>query len=122
MTPGTTYVPLAATMAGFRRFSIDEYHRLIEIGLLTEDEPLELIEGTLVMKMPRNPPHDTAILKLNNRLIRVAPPGWQVRGQSSATLGTSEPEPDFALVRGDEDTYSTRHPGPGDISLVIEVA
>jgi hypothetical protein len=45
-------------MAGFRRFSVPEYHRLIEIGILTEDDNLELLEGYLVHKRTRKPPHD----------------------------------------------------------------
>jgi len=51
-------LPWQGTMAGFRRFTVPEYHRLIEIGVLTEDDNLELLEGYLVHKMSRNPPHD----------------------------------------------------------------
>ncbi len=109
-------------MSGFRRFSVAEYHRLIDLGILTEDDDLELLEGYLVHKMERNPPHDVAIQKTNKRLVRLVLPGWDVRCQSAITLDESEPEPDFAIVRGDESGYLTRHPGPADIGLVIEVA
>jgi hypothetical protein len=51
-------LPLLGVMAGFRRFSVAEYHRLTELGILTEDDNLELLEGYLVLKMARNPPHD----------------------------------------------------------------
>src|SRR4051812_20450947 len=112
MTPPTLQWPLLATIAGFRRFSVDEYHHLIDIGFLTEDDPLELIEGYLVMKMPHNPPHDGTIQRLNRRLTRVLPGGWDLRIQSAITLSESEPEPDLVVVRGDENSFLTRHPGP----------
>src|SRR5215471_9440217 len=122
MTTQAANLPLQGTMAGFRRFSVAEYHKLIEIGILTEDDNLELLEGYLVHKMSRNPPHDAAIQKGNKKLLRLLPPGWDLRVQSAITLTDSVPEPDFAIVRGDETTYATRHPGLADIGLVIEVA
>jgi hypothetical protein len=122
MTAATIYLPLQGQMAGFRRFSVAEYHKLIEIGILTEDDNLELLDGYLVHKMSRNPPHDAAIQKIQKRLFRVLPPDWDLRIQSAITLSHSEPEPDLAMVRGDETRYLARHPGPADIGLVIEVA
>ena len=115
-------IPWQGTMAGLRRFSVAEYHKLIEIGILTEDDNLELLEGYLVHKMSRNPPHDAAIQKIMKKLFRLLPPDWDLRVQSAITLSTSEPEPDLAIVRGDENNYVARHPGPADIGLVIEVA
>src|SRR5262245_35141985 len=109
-------------MAGFRRFSVDEYHRLIELGMLTEDDNIELLEGYLVHKMSRNPPHDAAIQKGTKRWLRVLPAGWDLRVQSAVTLTESEPEPDFAIVRGDETAYLTRHPAAADIGHVVEVS
>ena len=122
MTPTTLPLPYQGTMAGFRRFSVAEYHRLIDLGILNEDDNLELLEGYLVHKMARNPPHDVTVQKTNKRLVRLALPGWDVRCQSAITLDKSEPEPDFTLVRGDEALYVARHPGPADIGLVIEVS
>jgi Uma2 family endonuclease len=109
-------------MAGFRRFSVAEYHKLTEIGILTEDDNLELLEGYLVLKMSRNPPHDVSIHLILRALLSILLPGWSVRVQSAITLTESEPEPDLAVVRGDERTYSNRHPGPADVGLVIEVS
>ena len=122
MTPSIAPLPYQGTMAGFRRFSVAEYHRLIDLGILTEDDDLELLEGYLVHKMAPDPPRDVAIQKTNKRLVRLTVPGWDVRWQSAITLAQSEPEPDFAIVRGDETAYLTRHPGPADIGLVIEVS
>ena len=122
MTIQATRLPYQGTMAGFRRFSVLEYHRLIELAILTENDNLELLEGYLVHKMSRNPPHDAAIQKGNKKWLRLLPPGWDVRVQSAITLTESEPEPDFAIVRGDETTYVARHPGAADVGLVVEVS
>jgi Uma2 family endonuclease len=110
--------------AGFRRFTIDEYHQMIRDGILIDGEPIELLEGWMVKKMSHGTPHDAALQALFKRLLRLSPAGWDVRGQSAVTLPTddSEPEPDFAIVRGDETNYRTRHPGPNDIGLVVEVS
>jgi Uma2 family endonuclease len=101
---------------------VSEYHRLIDIGLLTENDNLELIEGYLVHKMSRNPPHDSCIHLTLRMLLRCLPPDWSLRIQSAITLSDSEPEPDLAVVRGDERAYASRHPSPADVGLVIEVA
>lgn len=122
MTPTTIYLPLQGRMAGFRRFSVAEYHKLIEIGILTEDDNLELLDGYLVHKMSRNPPHDAALQLIQETLPRLLPAGWCLRMQSAITLSRSEPEPDGAIVRGNARTYSTHHPKPADIGFVIEVA
>lgn len=114
--------PLRAPVAGFRRFTVAEYHKLIEIGLLTENDNLELLEGYLVEKMSRNPPHDGTIDLVRAALGGLAPQGWLVRVQSGVTFTDSEPEPDFAVVRGNARTYLTRHPTGGDIGLIIEVS
>jgi Uma2 family endonuclease len=122
MTPQTAPLPLLGTMAGFRRFTVAEYHRLIELGILTEDDNLELLEGYLVLKMSRNPPHDGTLHRAYKRLVRLLPAGWDVRMQSAVTLTDSEPEPDLAVVREDPDGYMTRHPAAVDVGLVVEVS
>jgi Uma2 family endonuclease len=108
--------------AALRRFSVDEYHRMIDAGILDEDDGVELLEGYVVLKMARNPPHDTALQRTRKRIEALVPLGWEVRIQCAVTLPDSEPEPDVAIARGDERTYSTRHPGPADLGLVVEVA
>jgi Uma2 family endonuclease len=109
-------------MAGFRRFTVAEYHKLIEIGVLTENDRLELLDGYLVEKMPHNPVHDGTLQKVNRRLLALLPAGWEARVQMAITLSTSEPEPDVAVVRESPDGYTTRHPGPSDFGIVIEVS
>jgi Uma2 family endonuclease len=122
MTTQTANLPLLGTLAGFRRFSVAEYHKLIDIGVLTEDDNLELLEGYLVLKMARKPPHDGSLQLAQAALSPALPTGWCLRVRCAITLSDSEPEPDGAVVRGNARTYLTRHPGPVDIGLVIEVA
>ena len=114
--------PLLSPNAGIHRLSVKQYHRMIESGVLTEDDRVELLEGILVDKMPHDPMHDGTIQKSNRRLLRTVPAGWEIRVQSSVTLTRSEPEPDLAIVRNDANEYMRRHPGSGDFGVIIEVS
>jgi Uma2 family endonuclease len=104
------------------RLTVKRYHEMIRAGIIDEDEPVELLEGCLVQKMGRNPLHDGSIQAANRLINRQLPPGWDTRIQSDITTGDSEPEPDIAVVRGDERTYFARHPEPQDIGLLVEAA
>jgi hypothetical protein len=104
------------------RFSVAQYERMAELGILGPDDKVELLEGYVVLKMARNPPHDSTIQRLQRLFFRMLPGGWDLRVQLAVTLSESVPEPDFAIVRGDYRSYANRHPGPADIGLVIEVA
>ncbi len=110
------------TPVSLRRFSIDEYHRMIEYGILTTDDRIELLNGYLVNKMPIHPPHATATTRLFKWFVQRLIAGWTVRSQQPVTFAPSEPEPDVTVARGDEATYSVRHPGPADVGILIEVA
>ncbi len=125
MTVMTSTPPLSAIPPPLpvRRFTVDEYHRLIETGVLGEDDDVELLEGWIVPKMARTPTHDALISFIMNRsLSPQLPSGWFRRGQSAITTTGSEPEPNIAVVRGLERDYLSRHPSPADMALVIEVA
>ena len=121
MTPSVAHLPLQGVMAGFRRFSIPEYHHLAQLGILTEDDNLELLEGYLVHKMTRNPRHDGALDFLLETFFPMIPREYKVRIQAAVTLSDSEPEPDLAIVRRGPN-YRLQHPAPADIALVIEVS
>lgn len=95
---------------------------MIRAGILTEDDPVELLDGLLVPKMPKNPPHVLATELIREALPRVLPDGWFVSSQEPITLETSEPEPDGVVVRGQRRDYPDRHPGPREVALVVEVA
>jgi hypothetical protein len=109
-------------MLHLRRFTVDEYHRMIRTGILAEDEPVELLEGWIVTKMPRNPAHDLALEKLDVAIRERLPAGWRIRIQCAVTTDDSEPEPDLALVRGPVPSSATSHPRPDEIGTLVEVA
>jgi Uma2 family endonuclease len=105
-----------------RRFSVDEYHRMIETGVFARADGFELLDGWIVSKMPHNPPHDLAVsLGLCQVGARLST-DWFCRVQSAITLATSEPEPDLAVVQGPERRYASRHPTPADIGVLIEMS
>jgi Uma2 family endonuclease len=104
------------------RLAVSQYHEMIAGGILADDEPVELLEGWLVPKMVKNPPHSTARHLTTKALEKLLPSGWHVRSQEPITLADSEPEPDIAVVRGDPGQYRLRHPGPEEVALVVEVA
>jgi Uma2 family endonuclease len=104
------------------RFTVKQYHRLIEAGILTADDRVELLDGRIINKMPRHPPHNGSIGRITRRLVRILPDEWLVRVQCAITLRHSEPDPDFAIVRGPDEVYFRRHPRRRDIGVLIEVA
>lgn len=120
----TTTAPPATyqSFAAMNRFTVAQYQRMIESGVLTPDDKVELLENYVVLKMPRNPPHDGTIQRIQKRLVRHLPTGWDLRTQGSLELSDSQPEPDFAVVREEPNDYTTRHPAAADTSLLIEVA
>ncbi|MEK6259253.1 MAG: Uma2 family endonuclease [Planctomycetota bacterium] len=104
------------------RLSVEQYHEMIRTGILHNGDPIELLEGVLVLKRDRNLPHRIAVTQLRDLLMRLVGSGWHVETQEAVTLDTSEPEPDLAVIRGTVRDYPDRHPGPNDIGLVVEVA
>jgi len=110
------------SLAGFRRFTPQQYHQLVETGIIREGEPVELLEGYLVEKAMRNPPHEAALRRLTVRLPRRVPVGWYVQIQGAVSLADSEPEPDGAILRGDETTCDGRLPEANDFGVVVEIS
>jgi Uma2 family endonuclease len=104
------------------RLSVDQYHQMIRAGILTDEDPVELLEGWLVVKMPKNSPHRAATRLTSQALERLVPAGWYVGSQDPVTFLDSEPEPDLVVVRGDRRQYADHHPSPQDLALIGEVA
>jgi Uma2 family endonuclease len=104
------------------RLRVDQYHLMVQAGILTEDDPVELLDGWLVTKMPKNPRHRVVTQLAREALARVFSSGWYVDAQEPITTADSEPEPDVVVVRGERRQYLDRHPSPQDIALVVEVA
>lgn len=126
MTPtAPAFEPLSTQTAdlwtSLWRFSVEQYHTMIEAGVIAEDHPVELLGGYLVTKMPKNPPHSSSTFRVRRALEGLVPKGWFVDSQEPVTLADSEPEPDAFVARGDA-PYADRHPGPEDLALVVEVS
>ena len=106
---------------GQRRWTRREYGRLIQYGLLDEDDPIELLDGRLFVKEPQASSHRTAVLLTARALERGFGEGWFVQVQSPIILDDrSEPEPDVCVVRGSPRDYVRAHPSRP--ALVVEVA
>ena len=105
-----------------RRFTVEEYGRMVETGVIAEGEDFELLEGWIVPKMTTNPSHAITVMLGHEALQAQTPAGWHVRNQSSTRTPDSVPEPDLAVVRGVIRDYGKRHPGPQDVALVVEVS
>jgi Uma2 family endonuclease len=106
-----------------RRFDVDEYHRMGEAGILTEDDRVELIDGEIVAMTPIGPRHNASVDRLNRRLVTELGDRAIVRVQGSVRLDRhQEPQPDVVLLRPRADFYASRLPGPADILLIIEIS
>ena len=104
-------------------FTIDEFAKMGEIGIFTEDDRVELIDGQ-VRELPRiTPLHAAIVTRLNATLIKVLNRSAIVSVQNPVQLDLhNETLPDTAIIKARGDYYKTAHPGPGDTLLVIEAA
>lgn len=104
------------------KMTVAQYHRLGETGILTPDDRVELLEGLVVSRPRKSPPHSAATGLTRATLEALLPASWFIITHDPVTLDDSEPEPDLAIVRGKTEDYATRHPGPTDVALLVEVA
>jgi Uma2 family endonuclease len=105
------------------RFTVDQYENMVESGALREDDRVELLDGIVVWKMPKTPSHIASTRKCLREIARMLAPGWHVRKEEPVRIPDhDEPEPDLAVVRGDDDAFDNRLPGPHDVVLIVEVA
>jgi Uma2 family endonuclease len=106
-----------------RRFTVDEYHRMAEAGILGEDDRVELLDGEIVQVSPIGARHAATVSRLEHLFHHLAGNRAIVRGQNPVRLDNySEPEPDIALVAPRDDYYAADHPVPRDVLLIVEVA
>jgi Uma2 family endonuclease len=104
------------------RFTVDDYHRMAEAGILNEDDPVELIEGEIIIMSPIGLRHLACVDRLNTLLAPGLGPRAIVRVQGSVRLSDrSEPEPDVILLRPRPDFYATSPATPADVLWLIEV-
>jgi Uma2 family endonuclease len=118
IAPVTQTPPSPTAPAELYRFNVDEYERLI-----LDDPRTELINGYVVKKVPKNPAHRWTTKATLKSLEALLPTGWTSQKEDPVRIPAfDEPEPDVAIVRGTDDDYEHRHPGPDDIGLLVEVS
>ena len=120
MTSGASPSASAPTR---RRFTVAEYYAMADIGILEENDRIELLDGDLIVKAPIGVWHASSVDRFANTL----PPLLQGRAIVSVQNPTrlsdnSEPQPDIMLLRWRDDFYGEGHPGPSDVLLLVEVS
>jgi Uma2 family endonuclease len=106
-----------------RRFTADDYQRMGQAGILCAEDRVELIDGEIIAMTPIGPRHCASVDRATRAFVTKAGDSAIVRVQGSVRLDLhNEPEPDLVLLRPRADFYASRHPGPDDILLIVEVA
>jgi Uma2 family endonuclease len=106
-----------------KRFTADEYQRMVSAGILREGDPVELMDGQVVVKHAIGPRHSACVARATRDFVRAADDKAIVLPQGSVRLDMFyEPEPDLVLLRPRQDFYASRHAGPSDILLIVEIA
>lgn len=106
-----------------KRWTVVDYHKIISLGIITPETPVELINGQIIEMVPQQPPHAATTDEGGDYLKALFSGKAKVRVQLPVTLPPdSEPEPDFAVVKINSNLYRDRHPNPDDVYFVIEVA
>jgi Uma2 family endonuclease len=104
-------------------FTVDDYHRMAEVGILPGGDRVELIEGVVVSMSPIGPAHFAVTLRLDRLLKAALGERATVSVQGPVRMvPRSEPEPDIAVLRRSPDDYERELPGPLDVLLLVEVA
>jgi Uma2 family endonuclease len=106
-----------------RRLTADEVLRMVEAGVLGEDEPVQLLRGELIVMSPQSDAHSVLTVEIREQLGKCYGSGAHVRDHSPIrTDEHSLPEPDVAVVRGAPRDYYRRTPGGADTIVVVEIA
>ncbi|MDJ0705357.1 MAG: Uma2 family endonuclease [Leptolyngbyaceae cyanobacterium MO_188.B28] len=101
------------------KWSVEDYHRMIEAGILAARR-VELLRGDIVEMSPEGPEHYFLVDETSDYLKQLLEGRAIVRFDGPITLMNSEPEPDIAIVRLPKAQYRSRHPQPDDIYWIIE--
>jgi hypothetical protein len=102
--------------------TVEGYHALLQAGVLKDGDPIELLEGFLVPKITKGPRHAAAKRRFLRQIQPLIPPTCFVDSQEAMTTTDSEPEPDIYVVHGPEKDFNNRHPGPGEVEMVVEIS
>ncbi|MEG4965434.1 Uma2 family endonuclease [Microcoleus sp. B6-A1] len=111
------------TLLDIRLLTVEEYHRMAEIGILDADERVELLGGQIVKMAAKGTAHGAALKRTVELLQNLLWGLVLLSIQDPVRLNDfSEPEPDIALLVRDPLYYEDRHPTPSEVYLIIEVA
>ena len=106
-----------------RRFTVSEYYKMAEVGILKDDERVELIHGKIIKMSPIGNPHKACVDRLHEMLILIPDRKHIISGQNPVRLGEIEdPQPDFAILKYRKDFYKNQYTQPEDVMLIIEVS
>ncbi|XHR85111.1 MAG: Uma2 family endonuclease [Gloeotrichia echinulata GP01] len=106
-----------------RKFTVEQYHKMVDSGILKADDRIELIWGEIIEMSPIGTKHAACVKCLNKLLSSKLRDRILIAIQDPVELNdNSEPQPDVALLKLRDDFYETAHPQPSDIFLLIEVA
>src|SRR5207249_12101922 len=105
------------------RFNVEEYYRMAETGVLKPDARVELLNGEIIDMSPIGPFHGGLVNRLTRLFNKLSKGLWLVSSQNPLRLDDhSEPEPDVMLLKPATDDYTSRHPQPEDVFLLVEVS
>lgn len=106
-----------------RLYSVDEYYKMAEVGILKSMDKLELINGEIILKNPSNPKHSSYVMRLDALFSNTFGRKIIVSVKHPLRIDQhSEPEPDIAILKYREDYYTETHPSSEDVILLIEVS
>lgn len=106
-----------------KKFTIEDYHRLLDVGFFSENSKIELIRGEIIEMSPKRTPHSVCNSRLWRELYKLIDQQAIIRVQEPIIISTfSEPEPDLVIAKHRNDEYLSSHPKSEDILLVIEIA
>jgi Uma2 family endonuclease len=105
------------------QITVDQYYQMAQVGLLSAEDRVELIEGEIIDMAPIGSAHASTLRTLAELFREAVGKQAIVAVQDPVRLGDrSEPEPDLALLRRREDRYKHAHPTAPDVYLIVEVA
>lgn len=106
-----------------RRFTVEEYHRMIAAGVFDENERVELIEGEVLQMAAKSLRHVAGVRRVTKILGKSLGKAVFISAQDPIQIGgISEPEPDVVVAKPSATDYEDHHPTPQDILLIVEVA
>ncbi len=106
-----------------KRFRVEDFRRMTEVGILPEESGWEIIDGFLIDKMTIGSRHPSTVKRMNRKLMRLLGDNAIISVQDPIHIDDyNEPEPDIALLKPREDFYAESHPAPQDVLLLVEVS